>query len=364
MKIYIPHTHFSISDKRHLFILTRPFFHEKGWGNGFVFQDRVYTCFDRVNEIEEADVILLPFPVNYYASQGKVNDLLLINQKCQKKSKRAFTYIQGDFGIAYPEFSNITYFRMGGFRSQLSENNKGFPVGLSDHFQGIYKQESISPLAKRELAVVGFCGHATTSVSKRLKELAKCMKENGRRLFQNPFRKDWEPLFASAYERAKLLGYLEDSSLLKTNFIYRNQYRAGAQSEAERNRTTLAYFDNISASDYVLCVRGAGNFSVRFYETLMMGKIPVFVNTDCLLPFEDQVNWKDHVVWVEWKDRKKIAQIVSDFHRNLSNEAFIQLQLNNRKLWKETLSVRGMLEMMEKHLVSRISTPLDVTRSM
>lgn len=349
MKIHIPHTDFPVTNKKELFILTRPFFKDGNWSD--VLDPRVKSGFDSelcfTLDISKAEVVLIPFSINWYFKNKKEFLLKEVNLLCQEHNSKACAYVSGDFGIVFPEFSNITYFRMGGFQSQLSENNKGFPVGLSDHFQGIYKQESISPLAKRELAVVGFCGHATTSVSKRLKELAKCVEENGRRLFQNPFRKDWEPLFASAHERAQLLGYLEDSSLLKTNFIYRNQYRAGAQSEADRSRTTFEYYDNIAASDYVLCVRGAGNFSVRFYETLMMGKIPVFVNTDCLLPFEDQINWKDHVVWVEWKDRKRIAQIVSDFHRNLSNEDFVQLQLNNRKLWKETLSVRGMLEMIE-----------------
>jgi hypothetical protein len=349
LKIYIPHTDHPVPNKKVLFILARPFFRDGSWVD--VLEEKVKSGLDSefclTEDISKAEVVLIPFPINWYYKNKKAFLLKELNMLCQKNNVMVYSYISDDFGIAFPEFSNITYFRMGGFQSQLSRNNKGFPVGLSDHFHGIYKQETITPVAKRELAVVGFCGHSTKSLSKRLIELAKCVKENGRRLLENPFRKDWEPLFASAYERAKLLGYFEDSSLIQTNFIYRNQYRAGAQTEAERTRTTLEYYDNIASSDYVLCVRGAGNFSVRFYETLMMGKIPIFVNTDCLLPFEDQINWKKHVVWVEWKDRKKVAQIVSDFHKHLSNEDFIQLQLDNRKLWKERLSVKGMLAMIE-----------------
>lgn len=90
-----------------------------------------------------------------------------------------------------------------------------------------------------------------------------------------------------------------------------------------------------------------GNFSVRLYETLMMGRIPVFVNTDCLLPFEDKINWKNHVVWVEWKDKNKIAEILSDFHKNISIQDFEKMQLKNRRLWKETLSVNNMLDMIK-----------------
>lgn len=328
-----------------LFILTRPFFKETNWGDVNEGQSTLNSNFYRVEDISKAQIVLIPFPINWYYRNKKEFLLKEVNVLCQEYNIKAYAYVSGDFGIAYPEFSNITYFRMGGFQSQLSPYNKGFPVALSDHFQSIHQLDTIQPIAKRELAVVGFCGHATISTVKRIKELIKCLKENGRRFLQNPFRKDWEPLFASAFERAQLLRYFEESTLIKTNFIYRNRYRAGAQTDLEREKTTLEYYNNIATSDYVLCVRGAGNFSVRFYETLMMGKIPVFVNTDCLLPFEDQIDWKQHVVWVEWKDRKNVAAIVSDFHRNLTNEDFIQLQLDNRELWKERLSVGGMLEM-------------------
>lgn len=75
----------------------------------------------------------------------------------------------------------------------------------------------------------------------------------------------------------------------------------------------------------------------------MMGRIPVFVNTDCLLPFEDKIDWKQHVVWVEWKERKHIAAKVAQFHSNLKAQEFEQLQQDNRRLWKETLSVNAML---------------------
>ncbi|WP_300565210.1 exostosin family protein [Flavobacterium sp.] len=347
MKIYIPHTDSFINNKKSFFILTRPFFKDGKWVDDSEEKEKwgLHSDFNLVDHMAQANFILIPFPINFYYINKKENLLKEIDTLCAKYNIKAYGYVSDDFGVAFPEFSNITYFRMSGFKSQLSQNNKGFLVPLSDHFQRIFQKEIITPVVKRELPVIGFCGHATTTRLKRFKELAKCLKENTRRFIQNPFRKDWETLFASAYERAILLKYFENCSLVITNFIYRNHYRAGAQTEIERTQTTIEYYNNIANSDYVLCVRGAGNFSVRFYETLMMGKIPVFVNTDCLLPFEDQINWKQHVVWIEWKDRKNIAQMVFDFHNQLSNEDFIQMQLNNRKLWKETLSVKGMLEM-------------------
>ena len=66
--------------------------------------------------------------------------------------------------------------------------------------------------------------------------------------------------------------------------------------------------------------------------------IPVFIDTDCILPFMNIINWKDHLVWVDWDDIDNISKIILDFHRNISNNEFKSLQLKNRKLWLEKLN--------------------------
>lgn len=352
MNIYIAHKDIPINNKKSLFMLTRPFFTETDWCKSGVDIENI-TSIKKVAytfDIQNADIVLLPFSINFYFNTKKNELLEQINEVCKTLKINAFGYISGDFGIVFPEFSNIIYFRQGGFKSQLSTKNKGFIVGLSDHFQRLYQKETIIPSFKKDLPTIGFCGHASLSFSKKIKENFKCLLENGKRFFKNPFNNVYEPLFASAFERAKLLKILENSNEVKTNFIYRKHYRGGAISIEKRTSTTLEYYNNIIESDYILCVRGAGNFSVRLYETLMMGKTPVFVNTDCLLPFEDKIDWKKHVVWIEWKDRKKIAQKVAHFHTTLSDNEFVHLQISNRKLWKETLSVNGILEMISNDI--------------
>jgi hypothetical protein len=344
LKIYIPKISFNQINKKELFILTRPFLSLNEWNNNEKNNWGVDEKFIYVNDVNQANIVFIPFSIKYYLLN---NTLFLkeLNLQLKQLNIKAYGYIGGDFGEKFPEFSNIIYFRMGGFKNQLSSKNKGLPVSLSDHFERIYQKINILPLEKKEIPTIGFCGHASFSKSKRTKEVLKFFTENIKRFFKNPLRKDYEPFFASAYERAKLLHYLENCESIQTDFIYRKNYRAGANTVQEREKTTKEYYDNIYNSDYVLCIRGGGNFSVRLYETLMLGKIPIFVNTNCLLPFEDKINWKNHVVWIEWKDRKQIAEKVLEFHKQLSQENFVSLQIENRKLWKETLSVNGMLEM-------------------
>ena len=97
-------------------------------------------------------------------------------------------------------------------------------------------------------------------------------------------------------------------------------------------------------SEYVICVRGAGNFSVRFYETLAMGRIPIFINTDCLLPLSNSVNWKNHVVWIEQNELNTMDSKIVEFHKTLSSEKLKKLQEANRTLWEESLTLGGFFK--------------------
>jgi hypothetical protein len=348
MKIYIPSIDFENTNRRGLFILTRPFWSDSSWINSDIGKERweipLTTYF--TDDVAFADVYLIPKPINTYTSA----ELKEINSTCLKYKIKGFGYISGDFGIDFGHFDALFFLRMGGFKAQLSKNNKGFPVSLSDHFERIYNKKDIVLREKAAVPVVGFCGHAHLGFAKKMKEKLKFLRENMQRFFKNPFRTDYETLFSSANERALVLNSFKQSTTIVTNFIYRKHYRGGAVNQEMREQTTLEYYNNIKNSDYVVCVRGAGNFSVRLYETLMMGRIPIFVNTDCLLPFENRIDWRKHVVWVEWNNRKNIAQIVTDFHTQLSFEEFVHLQVQNRKLWKEILSVKGMLELISNDI--------------
>lgn len=326
--------------------MTRPFYTVDGWKNDKAVRDRwgVTDEFQFTETITTADVLFIPHPVNTYSKK----QLQEFNALCVQQNIRGYGYISGDYGKRYPEHSNLVYFRMGGFKSQLSANNRGFPVFVSDKYPTFFDTDEIKIRPKKAQPLIGFCGYADFSGFIKFSHTLRLVRENLQRFISNPLRKDYEPLFASAYERARLLGYFEKSAMVESHFIYRKQYRAGVQRGESRAVTTREYFENIKNSDYVLCVRGAGNFSVRLYETLMMGRIPVFVNTDCLLPFEDEIDWKKHLVWIEWKDRKNIAARVADFHANLSAAEFEQLQKDNRRLWKETLSVNKMLGFIKK----------------
>lgn len=165
--------------------------------------------------------------------------------------------------------------------------------------------------------------------------------------------------------RHLVLNRLLRSNLIQTNFIIRDKFWGGALGNKENELIVRQeYVNNMINGDYVLCMRGAGNFSYRLYETLSCGRIPVFVDTDCVLPYEEFIDWKRYCVWVDQKDIECIDEIIMDFHSKLSDQDFVELQYKCRKLWEDWLSPQGffanfyrhfgLMNLHDKHSVSEI----------
>jgi hypothetical protein len=78
-----------------------------------------------------------------------------------------------------------------------------------------------------------------------------------------------------------------------TSFIERTQFWAGKPHDP----TIVKEFEiNVINSHFVVANRGNGNFSMRFYQTLSAGRIPVLIDTDMVLPFEDEIDWTKYCV--------------------------------------------------------------------
>jgi hypothetical protein len=107
---------------------------------------------------------------------------------------------------------------------------------------------------------------------------------------------------------------------------------------------------NVIDSDYVACVRGGGNFSLRLYETLCCGRIPIVIDTDCVLPFADSIDWPSHAVFCDAGELHSLSDKVAAFHRALGPERFGALQTQARRLWLQWLSPLGFF--------SRLATPI------
>ena len=109
-------------------------------------------------------------------------------------------------------------------------------------------------------------------------------------------------------------------------------------------------------SDYALAARGsetwgpsAGNFSYRLYEILSCGRPPLFVNTDCVLPYDGEIDWTEFTVWIEERELESIANRLVEFHAVLDDDAYAELQHRCRQVWIDYLSPHGFFRHLHLH---------------
>lgn len=149
--------------------------------------------------------------------------------------------------------------------------------------------------------------------------------------------------------RNAALESLRSNAGVDDRFIVRDRYRAGAETDQDRAQTQVEFDENLLSATYALCVRGSGNFSARFYEALSLGRLPLFVDTDCVLPFEDQIDWRARTVWVDADDVGDIGnRLVSAHAAAIADPQRSTAAL--RSLWEDRLTVHGFF----RHLVPAI----------
>lgn len=312
------------------------------------FLTQLYSLTDDINN---SDVIILPLEYTFmYKKHRNYVNQFLINAK--KFEKPIWIYSGGDFGISL-EDNQIYNFRLGGFKSKLNKRTIILPSFVTDPYIKNIKGK-YEPLKKESVPKLGFVGHAKGGYLKFIKEFVIYLNINLKRLFNIEFA-DYQSFYPSSIKRAKYLKYLQSSSVVLTNFIFRDKYRAGIREEQNKADTTKEFFENIYENPYTFCMRGGGNFSVRFYEALAVGRIPVLLDTDCLLPLESDINWQKHCVIVNESKYRNLPNIISDFHNDLSDEKFLKLQKSNRELWEEFLTRHNFFKVIHDQFLANLN---------
>lgn len=242
-----------------------------------------------VDDIKDADLCVLP-----YKFKG-VEDPYLA--ELTKSGRNIYCFYDDDDDKSYPLEHNVFLYRTSMYRSLKSENEKCLPALATDRFEG-------NIIKKPELSI-GFVGQAI------------------------PYRYK----YIKALKRSKLT----------TNIIIRKSHWA---PEVDKKTAVKEFFDNIRDNIFIFCCRGDGNYSYRFYETLMMGRIPILIDTDSPLPFEDKIKYQDHLVLIhesEIKSPRDIIKYITDFYTE-KETILEEIQHKNRELWEKYFSATGFVD--------------------
>ncbi len=310
----------------------------------YIFNKRKHWTigFKLVNEVENADYFLLPGVWNYYVDNRKIGIVGELVKLAQNHHKKTIIFSGGDYTANIP-FKDCIVIQTSGFKSRDGMNGDkllAFPTFIDDYLKVHFQGEVVLRNYEKK-PVIGFCGQSTGSWLDYARRKANIVASNFR---YKVGALKWEPpgLEPTRF-RHNILETIARSPDFQTNFIMRKKYRAGYRPREKDpfHSTRVEFVNNINESDYTVCMRGGGNFSARFYETLALGRIPIFINTDCILPFDELINYKDYMVWVEESELPFINQKILTFHRSLDQKKFVELQLACRNLWETYLTKDG-----------------------
>lgn len=292
-------------------------------------------------ELADCDVAVFPRDWKRVLLDGGEARFEAFHARVRAAGKPLLVYWASDASEPFP-YEGVTVLRPSLFRSRPEPRAFALPGFHEDLLE--YVGGALPVRERREWAVVSFCGYAPAPPPVAGGVVGRARRRVG------DMRRAWavrrgEPLAEDRYVRWHALRALERQSAVAVSFVERSDFGGGAvfpELDVERWRVAREEFvANMAASDYVLCVRGGGNYSYRLTETLALGRIPVFVDTDCVLPWADRIPWQEHVVWLDRRDLPRIGERIAAFHAALSAEAFEALQRRNRELYEEWLSPLG-----------------------
>ncbi len=286
-----------------------------------------------VDTVHEADAIVLPFEYSFEPAARQV--AIEQAQLAARYHKPLFVFYNSD-DFTPIELENAIIFRTSGYCSKKRKNEFGFP-GWTTDFLKKYYNNTVTPSAP-SLPAVSYCGYIDyRNTIERL------------RFFIQSMRPAQQQQATGKKLRGKAVRALAATPGINTHFILRNRFWIDDKGQSWQ-RTREQYAQNIVDSPYSLAVRGAGNFSYRLYEILSCGRIPLFINTDCILPFDDFIDWKNACIFTEEKDMPEIGQRVINFHQQLSPGELAAKQLAARRLYDEWLSPTGFFKNIYRYL--------------
>jgi hypothetical protein len=261
--------------------------------------------------IEDCDYIISS---NLERGNAHVKEIQAQLDKYINYDKKVIAFLISDFNNKLNIPKNVMLFRTSLYKSIKKDNEFVLPY-LYEFYTDEFKQ-----IEKTEKPIVGFCGNVKKNSGLRLNSVDK----------------------------------LESDTNIKTNFITRLGF-AGDKQEWFPD-----FKKNILESHFTLSNRGKGNFSIRFYQVLSLGRIPVLINTDMVFPFENEIKW-DSII-IRSNTQNGMLSKINHWWKTKNNEELIKIQKQCKTTFETYLSPTGFGNKMYEFLVYHKENPIKIRK--
>jgi hypothetical protein len=219
----------------------------------------------------------------YWGNSNNLNDLIKIIKESTPE-KKYLIFFTNDYSDEIEIPDNFIIYRTALYKTKKKYNEYVFPALYCNNLAYSLQYQLLEPVNKTNKPKICFSGN-----------------------------------YGTYHLREVWVNELLKSDLLECDFINTYVFRGGGMEQL------IKYYKN---SEFCFCPRGTGNFSIRFYETLYYGRIPVLIDTDISLPFENVIEWNKYIII--GKSIDEIIIKIIDFWNNVD---IIKAQIESRKLY-------------------------------
>lgn len=291
----------------------------------------VRDIFNVVDSIDAADAIL--FPHDYASVMYDSNFIETYQKLSEVHKKKIIVFSLSDRDIFVP-LKNVIILRTSAYRYKLRPNE----IIVAPFIEDLGLLYGVSVRHKTNTTpVIGFMGLAQWgSLRARVRAYLRQLFLLCQGVLMR--RKKILAHTQGIFLRRKALKVLATSQQVRSLFTTRRSFSGLARTiglDPEKARSE--YIQTMQESDFCLAPKGDGNYSLRFFEALSLGRIPVLIDTETVLPFEDKINYDDVIVRIPLQDIKNTGKVVADVYTNMTDDEFVQRQQKARNIFEEFL---------------------------
>jgi tetratricopeptide (TPR) repeat protein len=154
----------------------------------------------------------------------------------------------------------------------------------------------------------------------------------------------WQTCFVgypgSSLIRERLLLSVAGSRSITASIDIAPKFHSHLDAETKEKRRQT-YLDTLTQSLTVLCPRGDGINSIRFFEALSIGRIPVLISDCCALPFDFIIPYNRFIIRIAEEDAEIAGDLIGKWLDGKSPEDLLTRCREAREAWECWLSPAG-----------------------